>query len=259
MLVYKTPMASIVGQGLSGTVDLRTIRPLDYGKRVISVGGRGSWAEIGKLNAGSKKYGYRVNGVYVDQFANDTLGIALSASYVDEPYQIQEFNAWGYAGDGTAANPVVIGGSKSYATSTQLTRLGLQGTVQWRPSPNFTSTIDAFYSDFKDDQIKRGIELPLAFGGAGVNVTDVDSSGQYVFARSGTFTKVEGVVRNDVFERQAKLYSLYQPVEYRPQRTDPRKQCRHRARRGRRRDRHDRLQQRPQRHRVQPRPELWRL
>lgn len=192
VLVYKTPMASIVGQGLSGTVDLRTIRPLDYGKRVISVGGRGSWAEIGKLNAGSKKYGYRVNGVYVDQFANDTLGIALSASYVDEPYQIQEFNAWGYAGDGTAANPVVIGGSKSYATSTQLTRLGLQGTVQWRPSPNFTSTIDAFYSDFKDDQIKRGIELPLAFGGAGVNVTDVDSSGQYVFARSGTFTNVEG-------------------------------------------------------------------
>ena len=85
VLVYKTPMASIVGQGLSGTVDLRTIRPLDYGKRVISVGGRGSWAEIGKLNAGSKKYGYRVNGVYVDQFANDTLGIALSASYVDEP------------------------------------------------------------------------------------------------------------------------------------------------------------------------------
>lgn len=208
VLVYKTPMASIVGQGLSGTVDLRTIRPLDYGKRVISVGGRGSWAEIGKLNAGSKKYGYRVNGVYVDQFANDTLGIALSASYVDEPYQIQEFNAWGYAGDGTAANPVVIGGSKSYATSTQLTRLGLQGTVQWRPSPNFTSTIDAFYSDFKDDQIKRGIELPLAFGGAGVNVTDVDSSGQYVFARSGTFTNVEGVVRNDVFERQAKLYSF---------------------------------------------------
>ena len=179
VLVYKTPMASIVGQGLSGTVDLRTIRPLDYGKRAISVGVRGTWADLGKLNAGSKKYGYRVNGVFVDQFANDTLGVALSASYVDEPYQIQEFNAWGYAGGGTAASPVVIGGSKSYATSTQLTRLGLQGTVQWRPTPNFTSTFDAFYSDFKDDQIKRGIELPLAFGGAGVNVTDVDSSGQY--------------------------------------------------------------------------------
>ena len=208
VLVYKSPMVSIIGQGLSGTVDLRTVRPLDFGKRVISIGGRGTWADLGKLNVDSKKYGYRVNGTYVDQFANDTLGVALSASYLDEPYQIQEFNAWGYAGNGTAASPVVIGGSKSYATSTQLKRLGLQGTVQWRPSPNFTSTFDAFYSDFKDDQIKRGIELPLAFGGAGVNVTDVDSSGQYVFARAGTFTNVEGVVRNDVFERKAKLYSF---------------------------------------------------
>jgi iron complex outermembrane receptor protein len=208
VLVYKTPMASIVGQGLSGTVDLRTIRPLEYGKRVISIGARGSLADLGKLNAGSKKYGYRVNGVFVDQFANDTLGVALSASYVDEPYQIQEFNAWGYAGNGTAASPVVIGGSKSYATSTQLTRLGLQGTLQWQPHPNFTSTLDAFYSDFKDDQIKRGIELPLAFGGAGVNVTDIDDSGEFVFARAGTFTNVEGVVRNDVFERKAKLYSF---------------------------------------------------
>ncbi|MDR6833789.1 MULTISPECIES: TonB-dependent receptor [unclassified Sphingopyxis] len=208
VLVYKSPMASIVGQGLSGTVDLKTIRPLEYGKRVFSIGGRGTWAEIGKLNVGSKKYGYRVNGTYVDQFADDTIGIALSASYLDEPYQIQEFNAWGYAGNGTLASPVVLGGSKSYATSTQLKRLGLQGTLEWQPTPNFTSTFDAFYSDFSDDQIKRGIELPLAFGGAGVNITDVDDSGEFVFARAGTFTNVEGVVRNDVFERNAKLYSF---------------------------------------------------
>ena len=207
VLVYKTPMASIVGQGLSGTVDLRTIRPLDYGKSVFSVGARGVYADLGKLNVDSKEYGYRVNATFVDQFADDTIGVALSASYLDEPYQIQEFNAWGYAGNGTVASPVVIGGSKSYSTSTQLKRLGLQGTLQWRPTPNFTSTIDAFYSDFKDDQIKRGIELPLAFSNP-VTVDSVDESGEFVFARSGTFSNVEGVVRNDVFERKAQLYSF---------------------------------------------------
>lgn len=206
VLVYKTPMASIVGQGLSGTVDLRTIRPLDYAKPTISIGGRGTYTDIGKLNAGSKDTGYRVNASYVDQFANDTIGIALSASYLDEPYQIQEFNAWGYAGDGSAAAPRVIGGSKSYITSTQLTRLGLQGTLQWRPSPNFTSTVDAFYSDFKDDQIKRGVELPLAFGNNLVTLTNTTVSNGFV--NSGTFNHIEGVVRNDVFERKAKLYSF---------------------------------------------------
>lgn len=206
VLVYKTPMASIVGQGLSGTVDLRTIRPLDFGRRAFSVGGRGTYADLGKLNAESNDIGYRVNATYVDQFANDTLGVALSASYLDEPYQIQEFNAWGYAGSGTAADPYRIGGSKSYVTSTQLKRLGLQGTVQWRPHPNFTTSVDGFYSDFTDDQIKRGIELPLAFGPAAVTLTGATVSDGFV--TGGTYNNVEGVVRNDAFQRKAKLYSF---------------------------------------------------
>jgi len=201
--VYKTPMASLIGQGLSGTVDMRTIRPLDAGKRVISVGARGSYADLGKLNAGSDDMGYRVNGMYVDQFANDTIGVALGASYTDEPYQIEEFNAWGYA-DGPGGNKV-IGGSKSYATSTKLKRLGLNGTLQWRPDPRFTSTIDAFYSDFKDDQIKRGIELPLYWSSASLRDDYTASNG---LITEGTYDGVKGVLRNDVFQRHAKLYSF---------------------------------------------------
>lgn len=199
--VYKTPMASLIGQGLSGTVDMRTIRPLAAGKQIISVGARASYNDLGKLNAGSKKYGWRANAIYVDQFADDTIGIALGASYIDEPYQIQEFNAWGYA---DTPDGLVIGGSKSYATSTQLKRLGLQGTLQFQPTPNFTSTLDAFYSDFKDDQIKRGIELPLWWGGAPLSNTTSEDG----MVTSGTFSNVKGVVRNDAFQRHAKLYSF---------------------------------------------------
>lgn len=202
VLVYKTAQSNLIGQGLSGTVDLRTIRPLEYGKRTIAVGGRGTYADAGKLNAGSKEYGYRVFGTYVDQFADDTIGIALSANYLDEPYQIEEFNAWGYA-DGPG-NSGVIGGSKSYVTSTNLKRLGLQGTLQWRPAPNWTTTIDGFYSDFDDPQIKRGIELPLGFSGAVLSNATVDNG----FVTAGRFSNVEGVVRNDSFERKAKLYSF---------------------------------------------------
>jgi iron complex outermembrane receptor protein len=204
--VYKSPSASLVGQGLVGTVDIRTIRPLDFGGRqVLAVGARGSYADLGKLNAGSKDKGFRVNATFVDQFANDTVGLALAASYVDEPYQLQEYNAWGYPGSGTAADPYVIGGSKSYVTSTQLQRLGMQGTLQYRPTPTFTATFDAFYSNFKDDQIKRGIELPLAWGNASLQ----PGSGTITngFLVSGIATGVEGVVRNDAFERHANLYS----------------------------------------------------
>ncbi|WP_370032461.1 TonB-dependent receptor [Qipengyuania mesophila] len=207
--VYKTPMASLVGQGLSGTVDLRTIRPLDAGKTIFSIGARGSYADLGKLNVESNDMGYRVNGLIVTQFADNKIGLSLGASYVDEPYQIQEFNAWGYptTGDGD----FVIGGSKSYVTSTQLTRLGLNGTLQFEISPTVTSTLDAFYSDFKDDQIKRGIELPLYWSGA---VLQPDTTVENGFVTAGQFNGVKGVGRSDVFQRKAKLYSFGWNTEY---------------------------------------------
>ncbi|WFL76401.1 TonB-dependent receptor [Altererythrobacter arenosus] len=211
VVVYKSPSANIVGQGLVGTIDVRTIRPLEAGKRILAIGAKGSYADIGALNAGSEKYGYRVNATYVDQFADDTIGIALAAAYTDEPYQLQEFNAWGYAGDGSTTNPFVIGGSKSFVTSTQLQRFGINGTLQFEASPNLMITVDGFYSNFDDDSSKRGIELPLGFLAFG---TQFDPSTATLgdtqfgsFAAEGTFTNVEGVVRNDIFQRKADLYS----------------------------------------------------
>jgi iron complex outermembrane receptor protein len=37
VLIYKTPDAGLVGQGLSSTIDLRTVRPLDFPKRAVAV------------------------------------------------------------------------------------------------------------------------------------------------------------------------------------------------------------------------------
>ncbi len=206
--VYKSPMASLVGQGLSGTVDLRTIRPLAAGKTIMSVGARGTYADNGKLNAGSKDKGFRVNGLLVTQFKDDTIGLAIGASYVDESYQTKEFNAWGYPAD---AGNLVIGGSKSYNTSSRLTRFGLNGTLEIKASPNLTTTFDAFYSDFKDDNIKRGIELPLYWSSASLQPTRTISNG---FITQGSFTGVKGVVRNDVFQRKSKLYSFGWNLDY---------------------------------------------
>lgn len=207
--VYKSPTASLVGQGLSGTVDLRTIRPLAAGKTIFSVGARGTLADNGKLNAGSNDKGFRVNGLFVTQLKDDTIGIVLGASYVNEWYQTKEFNAWGYPG-GPAGN-AIIGGSKSYVTSSQLTRLGLNGTIEIKATPNLTSTFDAFYSDFEDNNIKRGIELPLWWSSATLAPGYTASGG---FVTAGTYNGVKGVVRNDAFQRKAKLYSFGWNLDY---------------------------------------------
>jgi len=203
--IYKTPMASIIGQGIAGTVDLRTIRPLEFGRQVISIGARGVYPDLGKLNPDAEKFGYRLNAAYIDQFADGTVGISLAGSWTDEPYEVEEFNSWGYADAG--GGNVVIGGAKPYSTSTELKRLGLAGTLEVKFTDSITSTVDGFYSNFKDDQIKRGIEIPLWWGGQGETLLPGFTVEDGVIT-SGQFNNMNPVVRNVAQPRHAKLYSF---------------------------------------------------
>jgi iron complex outermembrane receptor protein len=201
--VYKTPQASLIGQGLSGTVDLRTTRPLAYGKRTLAGNVRGETLSLGKLNAGSEDTGYRASGTYIDQFANDKVGIAIGIAHMMSPTQIEKFNAWGYpsGSDGVLG----LGGVKPYVVSTELKRTGVMATIEFQPSENFNTVLDVYYSKFKDDQLLRGIELPLLWGGATLQPGYTVTNG---VATSGTFSNVKAVVRNDANRRDADLWSV---------------------------------------------------
>ncbi len=56
------------GQGLAGTIDLRTIRPLDYGKYAMAVNFRAEQNSNDNLGANSDDSGYRASFSFVDQF-----------------------------------------------------------------------------------------------------------------------------------------------------------------------------------------------
>src|SRR5579859_2725755 len=122
--VYKSSDASLIAAGVSGTVDLRMLRPLASDKRVISVRAEGEMNGEKSLNPDSPRYGYRASGTYVDQFADDTFGVAIGVSASQIPSQDQRYNAWGYSGSGTAADPLVLGGAKPYVQSNNLKRYG---------------------------------------------------------------------------------------------------------------------------------------
>lgn len=234
MVVYKTPEAAVVGQGLSGTVDLRTVRPLDYGRQAIALGIRGESVSLGQLNAGSEDTGYRANFTYIDQFANDTIGVSIGIAQLQSPTQIERFNAWGYpevelgddrfgitVGGQSVARPGyseeignrVIGGSKPYVVSTNLKRTGVIGALDFEPNDRFRATIDAYYSKFEDEQILRGVELPLYWGGSTVQLQPTTTIENGIIT-SGTYTGVKGVVRNDANTREADIYSLGGNFEY---------------------------------------------
>ncbi len=204
-VVYKTPYSGLIGQGLAGTVDLRTIRPLDRSERVFAVSGRYEFNEDGSLNPDSPGGGYRATATFIDQFDDDRVGFAIGLALQSSPSQQEQFNAWGYASD--VSGNLLIGGAKPFVASNDLDRIGGFATIEFAPREDFNSTIDFFYSDFNEDQRLRGIELPLGFGGGfGVTAgpTTASSNG---FATAGSFDNVRGVVRNDLNVRRASLLS----------------------------------------------------
>ncbi|KQY92159.1 MULTISPECIES: TonB-dependent receptor [unclassified Brevundimonas] len=211
VVVYKTPDAALIGQGLAGTADLRVIRPLEYGRQAIAANLRYELNDIGALNAGSDDSGWRYSVSYIDQFADDTIGVVLGYAHIESPYQSERFNAWGYP-EVTGGGPRVIGGSKPYVMSANLERNGYIGVLELKPNDRVHMTFDAFYSEFDNTQILRGIELPLFWSAAQLQPGFTVEDGLVV---AGTYTGVKGVVRNDVNERESTLTSLGWNGEFR--------------------------------------------
>jgi iron complex outermembrane receptor protein len=208
-VVYKTGDSSLVSQGISGTIDLRTVRPLSQGKRILAFNSFYEWLEIDELNAGSKSDGYRVSGSYIDQFADNTMGLAIGVSITTKPGQGEQWNAWGYpdAADGNK----VLGGAKPFVRSSELDRDGYMAVFQYRPSTNFNMTVDVYYSDFKETQMLRGIELPFYWSSA---VLEPGYTAENGVITNSTFSNVHGVVRNDIAEKSAKIYAAGLNLEF---------------------------------------------
>ena len=153
VLVYKTPDAALVGQGLSGTVDLRTVRPLSFAERVTAVNLRADMNRLGDED----EWGGRGSISYIDQFADDTVGVAVGFARMDNPTQGRQFESWGYDNG-------VLGGANLHAIHGTNERDGLMGVLEWRPSDAYHSTLDVFYSSFDKEERKHGLQMGLVWG-----------------------------------------------------------------------------------------------
>lgn len=204
VVIYKTPDASLVGQGLAGTADLRTVRPLEQSGRAVSVSASYEWNDLGALNAGSSETGYRGSLAYIDQNRDGTLGIALGAAFINTPTQAERWNAWGYP-EISEGGPFVIGGAKPYVQSNELERIGLMGVVQFQPNDRFGATVDLYYSNFDETQLLRGIELPL-FWGPDTELQDGFRVEDGLIVE-GVYDNVHGVVRNDLNRFESDLFA----------------------------------------------------
>ena len=220
MVVYKTPDATHMVQGIGGIVDIRTNRPLESAP-VLAVNATYEQNDLKSGNPDFDDNGYRMAFTFSDVFANDTIGLSFAAATTKSPSQELQFRGWGYptanptnVADGItlAGDEVVLGGHDSFVRSAELERDTLSGVLQWAPSDDLTVTLDAVYIDFQEDKVFRGVEEAMAeWGGGNYTVTGAEPG----FISSGHIDGgFRSVIRNDGESKAAELSTIGANVEW---------------------------------------------
>ncbi len=217
-VVYKTPDATLVNQGLGGIVDLRTLRPLDR-ERILAFNGSYEMNEMESANPDYDDTGHRLSFTYSDTFASDTLGLALSVATLESPSQEQQIRVWGYAdptpddiaNDPRLAGAKVFGGHDTFVRSSLLERDTVSAVFQYAPNDRLTVTADALYIDFLESKVFRGFEEggPV-WGGTDWTATETEDG----LVTAGYFDGFHSVIRNDGEVKDGELSTFGLNAEY---------------------------------------------
>ncbi|MFM8589294.1 MAG: TonB-dependent receptor plug domain-containing protein, partial [Limnohabitans sp.] len=216
IVIHKTPEASLVGQGLSSTIDLRTLRPRDFNTRTLAVNVRKQRSGID--SGAGEGSGNRQSFSYVDQFADRTIGVSLGFTKLkDSGAEQLKFNSWGGWTPEVDAklNPSLagvkgIGGFGADTEQSALSREGMMAVLQFKPNRNFESTLDVFKSKGSFGLKKTGLEGAIV-GSAGMYDPNAVVSNAVVangFITDGKFSNYRGVVRNHLEAGDDKLDSF---------------------------------------------------
>ena len=213
VLVYKTPDAGLIGQGLSGTIDMQTARPLSFPDQVFVVGARGSHNSLGSA-ANADANGNRFNASYIGQFADRHFGISLGFAHTETPVQEEQvglYEPWNAVGDGArpgvAAGTYYSDGIKALRRTGFTRRDGAMAALEWKPSDSWTSTLDLFHSKSRQEDTANQFEVNLGNYNGGydpLNVTDVAVNGNHTFT-GGTVHNVYPLVRGMYDRRNDKI------------------------------------------------------
>jgi iron complex outermembrane recepter protein len=208
IVVYKTPEAGLISQGIGGTIDLQTVSPLNSDAS-MTVNAVYEQNEKDSANPDYDNNGHRLSFNFVDQFMDDTLGLALVVSSQETPRQEENFRAWGYAD--TPDGDKVLGGHDSFARSAMMERDSFAAIVEYQPNDQLTVKFDALYIDFEESDVRRGLEEGgPEWGGANYTPTSIEDG----LVTTGYWDGFHSVVRNDARTQESELTTFGLNVEY---------------------------------------------
>lgn len=176
--VYKSQKASLIEGGVAGTIELRTVNPLNNEKdHEFNVQGRLSYNDSADAHAEADPVGNRFSLSYQGKFLDNTLGLGLGYARLEQPkistqfvnYQprcgLLPYDGPAVTSDTDCSENEVAGGAKKYFAPTgfeimarggQDLRNGYMGTLTFMPNDQFKMSGDVFYSTFDSESYDRG-------------------------------------------------------------------------------------------------------
>jgi iron complex outermembrane recepter protein len=148
-IVYKTQNADLVEGGVATTIDLQTVQPLHYNGRQASLKADALYYPIAKdLDAQTVRP--RLGGIYIDQFADRSVGVALAFSYQKQPSIEERRKHWDFNeshsvdlnGDGKVDK--TPWGFEDETKNGTNERGSVLGKVEWKVNPDAMITADLY-------------------------------------------------------------------------------------------------------------------
>lgn len=161
--VIKAPSADLVEGWLGAIIDLKTKRPLDFRKPVLSGRVESSYADM------ADKFGYKASAFYTHKFLDGKLGALVSGSYNRSYGEANIYASGGWTrvtgvdvtGDAVADTfyrPLRL---QAFSNLYDDKRWALNGTLQFKPTDNLTLTLDGFRSRRDSDRVRTAQQLIL--------------------------------------------------------------------------------------------------
>ena len=219
LAIHKTSSAELDEGSLGATVEMKADQPFNHHDGLVFTAN----AQIG-YNDLSKKNDPSVGFLVSDIFADGTLGALLSVSHQDRSI-LDEGNSTVRWSNAIAEKFGKVNGVATTATSdvvtafhpriprydvytTDLSRDGLSGSLQWKPSDATEISLDALLSKYQATRTEKFIEGSINGTNSGVNVTDYAIEGNSLVYANLTGVKLLGESRQDEMTTDFSQYTL---------------------------------------------------
>lgn len=194
IVVRKTASAETEEGSLGATVDLRAARPFDYDGYTLVVSGQAGWNDL------AQNVDPRGAFLISNTWADGTFGALLSVAYSSREALEEGHSTVRWQGGNVGAGPGAVNAftprlPRYGILEHEQDRLGLTGSLQWRPSAATEISLDVLYADFSATRSENFLQAPdFSAGGAGgragivVLDSEVDANGNMVY---GLFDNVD--------------------------------------------------------------------